>query len=299
VVALDSVSFGLANGDIVALIGPNGSGKSTLIGILSQNLAADSGFLSLFGRSQVDAAGRLEELLQCCGVCFQDNVLIPQLSVRQHLALFGSVRGMNPSMLNARVEALMSQLLLASCQNSRADSLSGGQKRKLCVAIALLANPPILILDEPTAGVDFQSRQLIWKVIAARIGSATFLTSHALEEAESVCNKIFVLRHGQLVFQGSATELRRRFNCGYVLKVVDEDFDAEGFKSLIATFIPEVDQIALRHGTFVIPVDDRVGTLLASVEERKADFGVTDYTFAVESLDEVFLRITQIDDHAD
>jgi ABC-type multidrug transport system ATPase subunit len=291
--ALSDVSFAIETGHVVGVIGSNGSGKSTLIGVLCGVVEPDSGSLSLFER----ATNGFDDVRQCCGVCFQENVLIPQLTVRQHFMLCGSIRGMNPSMLIPRVEYLEAILILADCCEVLARDLSGGQKRKLCLGLALLSRPPIVILDEPTAGVDFQSRQLIWKMIAADGGGGvTVLTVHALEEAETVCSKLFLLRSGKLEFCGTATELRRRFHCGYLLKVADEGYDGARFAAFLAELDADVAEVAHRPGCYVVPMGESILGILDALESRAADFGVREFTFEVQSLEDVVLKIAESED---
>jgi len=295
-VALNNTSFSLDQGDIVAIIGPNGSGKSTLIGVITQTVKSDSGSISLFGNIHSDSFVGFDEIKHCCGVCFQNNVLQPQLSGYEHLQLFGTIRGMTPSMLSDRISHLLSQLSIESCYDTQSENLSGGQKRKLCVAIALLAKPPLLILDEPTSGVDIQSRQVIWKALSKQKDTATLITSHALEEAESVCNKIMVVRKGEITFQGTAIELRSEFQCGYLLRIVDDPYDHEGFLNRIKEIIPEAVNIMNHKDTIILPVDKRIGFLLKELEGFKSEYGVTRYTFTIEALEEVLLRMVQDDD---
>jgi ABC-type multidrug transport system ATPase subunit len=288
---LANLEFRLEPGDIVGLIGSNGSGKSTLIDLLSGVLMADSGTTQLFEREMPGFDG----LFECSGVCFQENVLVPQLTVRQHLVLFGTVRGMHPSMLHSRIQFLEGQLLLADDALSQVHTLSGGQRRKLCVGLALLGEPPVALLDEPTAGVDFQSRQLIWKALSERRdGCATLLTLHQLEEAEGVCTRLFVLRGGRLEFQGTATELRRQWGCGYVLRVVDDEYDREGFGGFLHEIGAELGEATPQ--TWVIPVGEDVGRLIGVIEEQKGRFGIGQVVFGVQSLEDALLKISEAED---
>ena len=293
--ALDGVNFTLHNGDIVALIGPNGSGKSTLINTMTNTIQPDSGNISLFGHECIENPYiGFDELRRCSGVCYQVNSLIPELTVREHFSLFASVRGMTKRQIKDRTEMLLSQLNLDKSTDSKAGDLSGGQKRKLCIAIALLAKPPILILDEPTSGVDFESRQNIWKVLSTQSQSVTFITSHALEEAESACNKIFIMQKGQITFGGSSTELRKQFDCGYLLKIVSDNFDSNAFLQFLQQFVSNAKQIKGNRNSFVIPSSEmNYAHLLNALETNKEKYGIQSYTFTIEALEEVLLRIVQ------
>ena len=293
--ALDGVNFTLQNGDIVALIGPNGSGKSTLINTMTNTIQPDSGIIKLFGHENAENPYiGYDELRRCSGVCYQINSLIPELTVREHFSLFASVRGMTVRQIKDRTETLLSQLNLDNSTDSKASDLSGGQKRKLCIALALLAKPPILILDEPTSGVDFEARQNIWKVLSTQSQSVTFITSHALEEAESACNKIFIMQRGQITFRGSSTELRKKFDCGYLLKVVSDNFDSDGFLQFLQQLVPSAKRTKGNKNGFVIPSPEmNCAPLLETVEANKEKYGIHSYTFTIEALEEVLLRIVQ------
>lgn len=292
--ALDGVDFVLENGDIVALIGPNGSGKSTLINTMTRTIQPDSGHLTLFQHEDPDPFVGFEELKRCTGVCFQSNSLVPELTIREHLTLFATVRGMSQEQIIERTSTILSQLNLDSSADTQSENLSGGQKRKLCIAIALLARPPIVILDEPTSGVDFEARQNIWKVLSSQSQCVTFITSHALEEAEDVCNKIFIMQKGKITFKGSSTELRQKFDCGYLLRVIAEKFDSQGFLALLRQTVPTARLLTGKTTSFVIPSGImNVSDLLRSVEENKEKYGVQQYTFTVEALEEVLLRIVE------
>ncbi|EAY19778.1 ABC transporter family protein [Trichomonas vaginalis G3] len=295
--ALNGVNFELEPGDVVAIIGPNGSGKSTLIGTMTNTLVADDGRISLFGHDSTDVYSGFEEIKQCSGVCFQGNTIVPELSIRDHLSLFGTIRGLTPEQIIDRTDLLLSSLQLTSIAEMQSLNLSGGQKRKLCIAIALLSKPPIIVLDEPTAGVDFEARQNIWKVLASQKESVCMITSHALEESEQVCNKIFVMSKGEIKKKGSATELRSIFKCGYVLRVVNEEYDKEGFLAMLRSVIDGVTIEKKKNNTYHIPiVEDKIATFVKTLESRMREFGVDQFTFTIDALEEVLLRIVQEED---
>lgn len=291
--ALSDVTFTVERGAVIGVIGSNGSGKSTLIGVLCGTITPDRGILSLFERT----TNGFDDLRECCGVCFQENVLVPELTVRQHFILFGTVRGMNPSLLRPRVSLLESALLLEDVAHVAARDLSGGQQRKLCVALALLSRPPVVVLDEPTAGVDFQARALIWKIVTAdSADSVTLLTVHALEEAESACSQLLLLRAGRLAFCGTATELRQRSHCGYLLRVSGDTFDGAAFAAFLADAVPGASEVPATPRTFVLAPGASIVALLDALDARKAEFGISDSAVDVQSLEDVVLKLAETDD---
>jgi ABC-type multidrug transport system ATPase subunit len=295
IAALSEVTFTVERGSVIGVIGSNGSGKSTLIGVVCGTIKADSGSISLFERT----TNGFDDLRECCGVCFQENVLIPELTVGQHFILFGTVRGMNPSLLRPRVSNLESALELEEVRHIPARDLSGGQRRKLCVALALLSRPPIIILDEPTAGVDIRGRLQIWKIIGSDCAdSVTLVTVHGLEEAESVCSQLFLLRSGRVGFYGTGLELRQRCHCGYLLRVFGEGIDRAGFSSFLTAAAVGAREVPSTHHTFVLPSDTAVVSVLDAIGARQAEFGIEDFTVDVQSLEDVVVKFTETDDES-
>lgn len=214
--ALSNVNFTINQNEVIVVIGPNGAGKSTLINILSGALQPTTGKLSLYRQPPTESFNEIRTIL---GVCFQDNVIIENLSIEENLQLFGAFRNISKDELKQTMSFFAETLQLKDMMKTRTGDLSGGQKRKVCIAMSLLGNPPLVIMDEPTAGVDVQARQLIWKFIAQLRNTTTIITSHALEEAEAVSSRLFVVAGGTLPFAGTSTEFRKTFKCGYLLRV--------------------------------------------------------------------------------
>jgi ABC-type multidrug transport system ATPase subunit len=293
VVALDDIDFTIKRGEIIVMIGPNGAGKSTLINILSGAIEPTEGKVNILGGEETT---RFKELQQYLGVCFQDNVIISLLSVREHLYLFGAFRGVPVEQIDEAVEFFGSQLQLTEMLDNRAGDLSGGQKRKLCIAMSLLGNPPLVIMDEPTAGVDVQARQLIWKMISSLKNTTSIITSHALEEAEAVSSRLFIASSGKLPFCGTSTELRNEYKCGYILRINSKTGDLKPIKDLITSVVPEATQSDERDDQMNLPVCDQVTTLLKELEEKKEEIGLDTYAFSVEQLEDMLLKLIQSDE---
>jgi ABC-type multidrug transport system ATPase subunit len=239
---------------------------------------------------------RFKEIQRYLGIVFQDNVIIDLLSVREHMYLFGAFRGIPLDVLEDSMEFFAHTLQLTSMMDNRAGDLSGGQKRKLCIALSLLGNPPIVIMDEPTAGVDVQARQLIWKTIAGLEGTTSLITSHALEEAEAVSSRLFIVSQGKLPFCGTSTELRNRFKCGYLLRIVREDGTVGPALALAQSYIPLAHLIEERRDTIAIPVDDAVPRFLTELSEKLDEYQIISYSFAVEQLEDMLLKLIQSDE---
>jgi ABC-type multidrug transport system ATPase subunit len=288
IVALTDVSFDIALGEVIVVIGPNGAGKSTMMNILSGALEPSVGTLSIMGR---DPTTRFKTIQKYLGVCFQENVLIPLLTMREHLLLFGAFRGVGEAELESAIDFFADQLQLREMMTNRARDLSGGQKRKLCISLSLLGNPPIVIMDEPTAGVDVQARQVIWKTIAALKDTTTLVTSHALEEAEAVSSRLFIVAGGRLPFSGTSTELREHFKCGYLLRIEKEDGDASQLLSFVQRFVPEARVLEDRKDIIAFPVSSGIPQLLREMDGAKESLGVKSYSLCVEQLEDMLLKL--------
>jgi ABC-type multidrug transport system ATPase subunit/branched-subunit amino acid transport protein AzlD len=290
VVALTDVSFSIDRGEVIVIIGPNGAGKSTLMNILSGAVEPTEGTLRLADGPPI---ARFNEIQSILGVCFQQNVLIPLLTIREHFRLFGTFKGMTIAEIDDTMAFFAHTLQLTAMLANRAGDLSGGQKRKLCIALSLLGHPPVVIMDEPTAGVDVQARQLIWKVIAQLTDTTTLVTSHALEEAEAVCSRLFVVAGGNVPFTGTATELRNQFNCGYVLRV---EGNVEGVLELAKSFVPDARIAGSRADSIELRVCSEVVPLIQALEDQQEELGVRSYSFGVEQLEDVLMRLIQTEE---
>lgn len=291
--AIKSVDFEIKNGEVIVIIGPNGAGKSTLINILAGAVEPTSGLIRLFGGNDTS---RFKEVQKYLGVVFQDNVIINFLSVREHMKLFGAFRGINEDDLDDSIDFFASTLQLREMLDSRAGDLSGGQKRKLCIALALLGEPPIILMDEPTAGVDVQARQLIWKTIASLENSTSIITSHALEEAETVSSRLFIVSQGKIPFMGTSTELRNEFKCGYLLRVDREDKKAGPVLELAQSFISGSHILEDRPDTICIPVDSAIPQLIGALDNHMSEYEISSYSFSVEQLEDMVVKIVQADE---
>jgi ABC-2 type transport system ATP-binding protein len=194
--ALKGVSFDIAQGEFFGLLGPNGAGKTTLISILAGLARATGGQVKVLGHDVVNdyAAAR-----RCLGIVPQELVFDPFFSVRETLRIQSGYFGVKNN--DAWIDELLASLGLADKAGSNMRQLSGGMKRRVLVAQALVHKPPVIVLDEPTAGVDVELRQTLWQFISRlnREGHTVLLTTHYLEEAEALCGRIGMLKQGQLV----------------------------------------------------------------------------------------------------
>jgi ABC-2 type transport system ATP-binding protein len=194
--ALDGVSFDIEQGEFFGLLGPNGAGKTTLISVLAGLTRASSGRVSVMGH---DVVGDYAAARKALGVVPQELVFDPFFSVRETLRIQSGYFGAHDN--DAWIDELLSELGLADKGESNMRQLSGGMKRRVLVAQALVHRPPVIVLDEPTAGVDVELRQTLWQFVARlnKQGHTVLLTTHYLEEAEALCGRIAMLKLGRVV----------------------------------------------------------------------------------------------------
>lgn len=206
VVAVDGVSFTVAAGETYGLLGPNGAGKTTTISMICGVLAPDSGEVDVAGLPMRTGAVPAKELL---GLVPQDVAVYPELTPRENLAFFGRLAGIGRGRLAARVDEVLATIGLADRADDRVKALSGGMKRRLNIGIGLLNEPRLLVLDEPTVGVDPQSRHAILESVGslAAEGMAVLYTTHYMEEAERLCDRLLIMDHGRSIAEGTPRAL--------------------------------------------------------------------------------------------
>ncbi|MFH1029022.1 MAG: ATP-binding cassette domain-containing protein [Pseudomonadota bacterium] len=225
--ALNSFDLEVSQGSIFGLLGPNGAGKTTLIRILTTLMRQSSGEVFIDGLDIRTEGRRIRSMI---GVVSQENSLDRYLTARENLVLHARLHGMDRKTYNRRIDELLELMGLSARQKDFPDTFSGGMQRRLVVARALLHQPQLLFLDEPTTGLDPQSRRAVWDYIRSLAGSMTiFLTTHYLEEAEQLCDRIAIMDHGRLVALGSTRELKDRLSGATVYEIeLERDVDQYG-----------------------------------------------------------------------
>jgi len=279
--AVDGVSFTVESGTVFALLGPNGAGKTTTVEILEGLRLPDSGEIELFGR-KVKRIGPKEKARM--GVLLQEGAFEPYLRVREVLNLFAAFfpRSLDPDEVLA---------LVGLTEKSRAlvRTLSGGQKQRLALAVALLNDPELLFLDEPTAGLDPQARRHVWDIIQdLRARTKTvFLTTHYMEEAETLADWVCIMDHGKIIAEGTARELVSRFGPA---TFVEFPLPPNLFPALCARFPGKVRQDGERANLQV----DELGQGLAGLFAWAQEQGITlsQVTLRQPNLEDVFLALT-------
>ncbi len=207
--AVNDVSFTVAPGETYGLLGPNGAGKTTTISMIAGLLRATSGKVHVLGSEITPAANRAKGAI---GLVPQDIALYPDLSALENLTFFGRLQGLSGKQLKERIDVVLDVVGLTDRAKDRIDTYSGGMKRRANIAVGMLHEPTLLILDEPTVGVDPQSRNSILESVDAlgASGMAVIYTTHYMEEAERLCDRIGIIDEGQLIAEGTRSELIAR-----------------------------------------------------------------------------------------
>ena len=208
--AVNKLNLEIHQGELFSLLGVNGAGKTTTIKMLSCLTKPTAGEAVVGGYSVTTESGKIKQRI---GVSPQDTAVAPNLSVKENLALICGIHGFTKAKTAAKIGELSEQFALADVLNRRAGKLSGGWQRRVSIAMALISEPQILFLDEPTLGLDVMARHDLWETIRALKGNVTMiLTTHYMEEAEALSDRIGIMKDGRLLAVGTAEELKRKTN---------------------------------------------------------------------------------------
>ncbi|HEX3840710.1 MAG TPA: ATP-binding cassette domain-containing protein [Acidimicrobiales bacterium] len=288
--ALDGVSFNVEEGTVFGLLGPNGSGKTTAVRILTTILKADGGSAVVLGHDVAREPALVRSLI---GLAGQYAAVDENLTGRENLVMVGRLNHLPKSYVTSRSKELLEQFDLADAGDRTLKTYSGGMRRRLDLAAALVARPSVLFLDEPTTGLDPQSRNDLWEVIESLVGGGTtvLLTTQYLEEADRLADTLSVLDHGRVIAEGTPTQLKSELGAT-VLEVGLHDHD-DGVRAVpvLEAIGPHTPNINGR----VVDVTVDNGPVDAMTALRALDqAGITPVTFTLRepSLDDVFLALT-------
>jgi len=287
---VDGISFEIGPGETYGLLGPNGAGKTTTISIIAGLTAAEAGEVTVAGE-KVDPAGTSAK--RAIGLVPQDLALYPDLTARENLAFFGRLQGLDRRVLARRIDEVLEVIGLADRADERIDRYSGGMKRRCNIGAGLLHEPRLLILDEPTVGVDPQSRNAILESIVTLGGQgmSVLYTTHYMEEAERLCHRVGIIDEGHLIAEGTRRELVERLGERTRVRV-----EGSGDLAVLATHaeaLPDVAEATVQHGAVELLVSDG-GRVLVPVVELADRLGVevTSVEVTEPDLEAVFLHLT-------
>lgn len=289
--AVDEINLYLDEGDAVGLLGPNGAGKSTTISMISTLIKPTSGDIKFHGKSTVEDPSALRKIL---GVVPQEIALYEELSAYENLKFFGKIYKVEKSLLEARIQDVLDLVGLKDRQRDIVKTFSGGMKRRVNIAAALLHQPKILILDEPTVGIDPQSRSHILEMVRLmneRLGTTVLYTSHYMEEVEQLCKRVYIMDHGKIIAAGTKEELISILSNENKIQIqLDRPSDAfiDAIKGIKDIHHVEASEESI---SFITPKGSNIlGRLVREAE--KAGTELINYQLDTPSLEDVFLHLT-------
>jgi lipooligosaccharide transport system ATP-binding protein len=285
--AVDAIDFDLQRGEAFGFLGPNGAGKTSTMRMIGCVSPVTDGTLSVFGLDPADDGVEIRGRL---GVVPQEDSLDLELTVRENIIVYGRYFGLSRSLLKKRTDELLEFVELSDRAKDRVEPLSGGMKRRLTIARSLINEPEVLLLDEPTTGLDPQARHVVWdRLYSLKRGGVTLvLTTHYMEEAEQLCDRLVVMDKGKIVAEGSPRELIQRYSTREVVELRFEDDDGrpEDFSQWTDGLVSRVE-----------PLPDRV--LLYTDDGDAAAHGIHERGLVPDSvlvrrstLEDVFLHLT-------
>ncbi|MBT1695672.1 ABC transporter ATP-binding protein [Fulvivirgaceae bacterium PWU4] len=284
--AVNHLSLTIYEGEYVALLGPNGAGKTTLIEMIEGIQKPDEGSIAILGMSWKTHAQKLHRAI---GLSLQETRFIDKITTEETLNLFGSFYGLG----QRRTEEILDLVNLKEKRKAYTVTLSGGQKQRLALGIALLNNPKILLLDEPTTGLDPAARREIWKILEklrSDLGTTMILTTHYMEEAEVLCERILIMDKGQFIAQGTLSELNAKHGEGDLIEIsFGNNFDIE---ALGLSGIKKLNWIA-PHTKVQIFVDNIAEVLPAVINSAKTkNIKIEELLSRKMTLDDLFISMT-------
>uniref|UniRef100_A0A672PFT3 P-type phospholipid transporter n=1 Tax=Sinocyclocheilus grahami TaxID=75366 RepID=A0A672PFT3_SINGR len=322
--AVDGLTLGFYEGQITSFLGHNGAGKTTTMSILTGLFPPTSGTAYIMGK---DIRSELSSIRQSLGVCPQHNVLFSMLTVEEHIWFYARLKGLSEEEVKAETEQILTDTGLPHKRKSRTSQLSGGMQRKLSVALAFVGGSKVVILDEPTAGVDPYARRGIWDLLLKyRAGRTIILSTHHMDEADILGDRIAIISHGKLCCVGSSLFLKTQLGTGYYLTLVKKNtepslsscrnssstvsfvkkvnspvvpVDVALISSLILKHVPAARMVEdLGHEiTYVLPYesakDGAFVELFHDMDDRLADLCISSYGVSDTTLEEIFLKVAE------
>ncbi|KAL4432498.1 hypothetical protein ABPG74_013352 [Tetrahymena malaccensis] len=299
--AVNSINLQMYSGQVFSFLGHNGAGKSTTISMLTGMIPPSSGTAFIKG---FDVRKDLEKIRKILGVCPQHDILFDQLTVKEHLYFFATLKGMPFKEISQAVDKIISDVDLVEKTNSLSCSLSGGQKRKLSVAIAFIGESEVVLLDEPTSGMDVQARRHIWEMIKNyKQQKVIILTTHFMDEADYLGDRIGIISDGQIKCVGSSVFLKEKFGNGYNLTFVKEQntTPSEPIIQFVQNNFPDSNLISDYSAeiAFQVPYKyiPQFEQMFNQLEQQKDYLKIRSYGVSITTLEEVFLKVASMNEN--
>ena len=283
--AVDGIDFDVAKGESFGLLGPNGAGKSTTMRIIAATSRRTAGSITILGRDPEEHGPQVRAHL---GVVPQQDNLDGELTVTENLYIYGRYFGLKKNFVRNKVEELLAFAQLEEKKDVKVDALSGGMKRRLTIARALISEPDILMLDEPTTGLDPQARHILWDRLfrLKEDGVTLIITTHFMDEAEQLCDRLVVMDKGTIMAEGSPADLIKKYSTKEVLEV---RFGSNRNQEVAPTLKSMCDRMEVLPDRLLLYVDDGE-VLLEEIAAKKLH--PTTSLVRRSSLEDVFLRLT-------
>lgn len=287
---LDNISYEVKDGEIFGFIGPNGAGKSTLINIMTSLLTPDNGTIEICGYDILTEPIKAKE---CMGYVPQELALMEDLNAYDNLEFFGALYGLRGKLLKERIAEALKVTGLEETRKQKVKKFSGGMKRRLNIAVSILHHPKVLILDEPTVGVDPQSRNHIFsfiKNICKEWGTTVIYTSHYMEEIEELCKRVFIIDLGKEVSYGDREEIKASVFSNN--KVIIETQEISGETIMKLKDVEGIDKVSDKDNVLTLTIDSefKLASVLSLLEKEKVNIKKISYEEA--KLEDVFLSLT-------
>ncbi|MER7550763.1 MULTISPECIES: ATP-binding cassette domain-containing protein [Streptomyces] len=290
--ALNGVDLIVPAGTVFGLLGPNGAGKTTTVRILATLLTADEGEATVAG---FDVRRQSKEVRRRIGLTGQYAAVDERLTGRENLRLIGTLYHLGKTATRARADELLELLDLTDAANRAVKTYSGGMRRRLDLAASLIAEPPVLFLDEPTTGLDLTSRLTLWDVIRTQVGRGVtvLLTTQYLEEADQLADRIAVIDDGAVVAEGTPDQLKDRVGDDRMRVTAAKVEDLTQLTKVLGRFTTDQPLVDEEQRTVSVPMTDGIGGIASvSAELAAAGIPVSDFQVSRPSMDEVFLSLT-------
>jgi len=288
--AVSGVSFDIKEGEIFGLLGPNGAGKTTTLSMIAGLLKPDEGEITVGG---TDVWSNLKEVKRIMGVVPQDVALYQDLTAKENLSFWGGLYGLRGTGLKEKIDRTLEMLGLAEKSKAAVKTFSGGMKRRLNLGVGLLHSPRLLLLDEPTVGIDPQARINILDVIrgVAKQGTTILYTTHYMEEAEQLCDRLAIIDHGKILARGTVSELKQLVGGGKVITLRGKFSPEDIRRHHIAR--EELNLIKLEDNLVVFSAKaEGHGISLLFSDVFTSDLEIDDITILEPNLQSVFIKLT-------
>lgn len=302
--AVRNVSLLVEPGQVVGLLGPNGAGKTTTIGIVTAEKSPDRGHVYVAGNR---IRSNTSQVYQNMGFCPQEDPIWEDLTLREHLLLYAVARGIPRKQRTSVIDGLIRSLEIEEHANKKGKALSGGNKRKLCFCIAMLNDSPLVLLDEPSTGQDPKTKRFMWDyIVRSFMGDgerAAVLTTHYMDEAEALCDRVAIMIKGRIRAIGTLQQLKDKFGKGYVLEVKlkdDRPESSSALQQLVKDLFDDIEdpEVFGKRYVYNVPVDKIVSlsNVFQLIEEAKSTIGIEQFSFSQSTLEQVFLEFAKEQD---